>query len=348
MEVVLAIASKIGEHLVEPTVNQVRYLFCFNTIVKELEEQEKKLKWAKENVNKDVEIAKNNTDEIKGDVKEWLTDANKMLADAEGLREETGVKKTCLNGWCPNWGCRYWLARKAAKKTTIMRKLTDNGNFDGVGHRTTLPGIEFLKPHQFQIFESSKSAIDDIIEALRNDKIYMVGLYGMGGAGKTTLAKEVGNRVKEIFNEVVIVTISQTPNFKNIQGQLASELRLSLLEQGEEERARRLFKRFTEPEKKILVILDDVWRKFELKSILGIPLDDDNKNCKILLTTRRQQVCIDMGCQSRIQLNVLNDDEAVALLKRHAGIGDASTLNPLAIKIAKECDGLPLALVAST
>ncbi|KAJ0102578.1 hypothetical protein Patl1_04661 [Pistacia atlantica] len=227
-----------------------------------------------------------------------------------------------------------------------MLKLTDNGKFDGVGHPTTLPGIEFLKPNQFQIFGSSKSAIDDIIEALKNDKIYMVGLYGMGGAGKTTLAKEVGNRVKEIFNEVVMVTISQTPNFKNIQGQLASELRLSLLEQGEEETARRLFKRFTEPEKKILVILDDVWRKFELKSILGIPLDDDNKNCKILLTTRRQQVCIDMGCQSRIQLNVLNDDEAVALLKRHAGIGDASTLNPLAIKIAKECDGLPLALVA--
>ncbi|XP_031283569.1 disease resistance protein RFL1-like [Pistacia vera] len=336
MEVGVAIASKVGEYLVKPTVNQVRHLFCFNTIVEELKEQEINLKLARENVNKDVEIAKNNTDKIKGDLEKWLTDANEILADVEGLKEETGVKKTCLNGWC----------RKAAKKTTIMLKLTDNGKFDGVGHHTTLPGIEFLKPNQFQIFGSSKSAIDDIIEALKNDKIYMVGLYGMGGAGKTTLAKEVGNRVKEIFNEVVMVTISQTPNFKNIQGQLASSLGLSLEEQGEEERARRLFKRLTETEKKILVILDDVWGKFDLKSILGIPFGDDNKNCKILLTTRRLQVCIDMGCQSRIPLNVLNDDEALALLKRHAGKGDASNLNPLAIKIAKECDGLPLALVA--
>ncbi|XP_031281261.1 disease resistance protein At4g27190-like [Pistacia vera] len=350
MEVVVAIASKVGEYLVKPTVNQVRYLFCFNTIVEELKEQEINLKLARQNVNKDVEIAKNNTDEIKGDVEKWLTDANKILADVEGLKEETGAKKTCLNGWCPNWGWRYWLGRKAAKKTTIMLKLKDNCQFNGVGYPTTLPGIEFLKPSEFQTFGSSKSAIDDIIGALKNDEIDMVGLYGMGGAGKTTLAKEVGNRVKEIFNEVVMVTISQTPNFKNIQGQLASSLGLRFTEtdekQGVEGRARRLCLRFTETEKKILVILDDVWGKFELKSILGIPFGDDNKNCKTLLTTRRQQVCIDMECQARILLNVLNDDEAVASLKRHAGIGDASNLNPLAIKIAKECDGLPLALVA--
>ncbi|KAJ0046757.1 hypothetical protein Pint_04494 [Pistacia integerrima] len=149
MEVVVAIASKVGEYLVKPTVNQVRYLFCFNTIVEKLKEQEINLKLARENVNKDVEIAKNNTDTIKGDVEKWLTDANKILADVEGLKEETGVKKTCLNGWCPNWGCRYWLGRKAAKKTTIMLKLKDNCQFNGVGYPTTLPGIEFLKPSEF-------------------------------------------------------------------------------------------------------------------------------------------------------------------------------------------------------
>ncbi|KAJ0102579.1 hypothetical protein Patl1_04662 [Pistacia atlantica] len=98
MEVVVAIASKVGEYLVKPTVNQVRYLFCFNTIVEELKEQEINLKLARDNVNKDVETAKNNTDEIKGDVEKWLTDANKILADVEGLKEETAVKKTCRNG----------------------------------------------------------------------------------------------------------------------------------------------------------------------------------------------------------------------------------------------------------
>ncbi|KAJ0045111.1 hypothetical protein Pint_04553 [Pistacia integerrima] len=125
MEVVLAIASKVGEYLVKPTVNQVRYLFCFNTIVEELKEQEINLKLARDNVNKDVEIAKNNTEKIKGHVEKWLTDANEILADVEGLKEETGVKK--------NRGWRYWLGRKAAKKTTSMLKLADNGKFDGVG-----------------------------------------------------------------------------------------------------------------------------------------------------------------------------------------------------------------------
>ena len=44
MEILLAIASKLGELLVDATVKQARYLFCFNNIVKELEDKETNLK----------------------------------------------------------------------------------------------------------------------------------------------------------------------------------------------------------------------------------------------------------------------------------------------------------------
>jgi putative protein kinase ArgK-like GTPase of G3E family len=38
----------------------------------------------------------------------------------------------------------------------------------------------------------------------------MIGLYGMGGVGKTTLVKEVGRRAKEskLFDEVLMATLS--------------------------------------------------------------------------------------------------------------------------------------------
>lgn len=47
---------------------------------------------------------------------------------------------------------------------------------------------------------------------------------------------------------------------------------------------------------KILVILDDVWKLFLLKEV-GIPFGDNHKGCKIVLTSRRKDVCDEMGSQ---------------------------------------------------
>ncbi|KAJ4723679.1 putative Disease resistance protein family [Melia azedarach] len=164
----------------------------------------------------------------------------------------------------------------------------------------------------------------------------MVGIYGMGGVGKTTLAKEVGKEVKQsnIFNTVVLATVSQTPNFKTIQGQIADSLSLRLEEESEDGRAKRLSIRLKN-ENKVLIILDDIWAKLDLTK-MGILLDDgDQKSCKILLTTRREQVCNVMRCGSKISLNVLKEEEGLALLKRNAGIGDHDlpTLNALQKKV---------------
>ncbi|KAJ0028520.1 hypothetical protein Pint_36689 [Pistacia integerrima] len=68
----------------------------------------------------------------------------------------------------------------------------------------------------------------------------------------------------------------------------------------------------------------------------------------MLLTSRYRNVCAYGEYQSLIPLNVLEEDEGVTLLKRQAGIDDDSdSLNTLATEIAKECGGLPLALVTT-
>ncbi|XP_031254998.1 disease resistance protein At4g27190-like isoform X2 [Pistacia vera] len=182
------------------------------------------------------------------------------------------------------------------------------------------------------------------MEALKNDGIHMVILYGMGGVGKTTLAKAVSKKVKEegIFKHVMMVTVSQTPNFINIQGKLAELLNLTFTEKTEEGRAQRLSSRLSESNNN-LIILDDIWEEFNFKEKIGVPV---SKGCKILLTTRCRNVCTYREYQSLILLDVLEEDEGVTLLKRQAGIDDDFIgLNTLATEITKECDGLPLALV---
>ncbi|KAJ0045777.1 hypothetical protein Pint_05030 [Pistacia integerrima] len=324
------------------------YLFNFNSIVKDFMEEYQNLEFMHDRVQQDVECATRNTEMIEKDVQNWLKDVSQVVNDIQKLKEEIEGKKTILGGWCPKWNLRYRLSRKVEEKRSIMSNLRESGKFDKVSYPITLPGIEFSAPKEFQLFKSTEPVFYQIIEALKDDEIHIIGLYGMGGAGKTTLAKAVGKKVKdeEIFDEVLTIVVSQASNFKSIQSDLAESLGMKLEEEGEEARAKRLYLRFMETKKKILIILDDVWKNFDLKSKIGLPFGNDLKGCKILLTTRRKNVCIGMRCQQRIPLNELDEGEGLSLLKKHAGIDDEfHPLNDVAIKVAKECKGLPLAIV---
>ncbi|KAB1669991.1 hypothetical protein ES319_1Z207800v1 [Gossypium barbadense] len=184
------------------------------------------------------------------------------------------------------------------------------------------------------------------MEAINAKGVNMIGMHGMPGVGKTTLAKEVGKHAREqkLFDKVVMFTMSQNPNIRTIQDKVAEMFGLKFHTNTEEGRAEELF-RSMKGVNKILVIVDDLWEEFKLEDI-GIPFGDDHKGCKILLTTRQQQVCSKMKCQKEIQLGILSKDEAWVLFRDKAGLeDDCSTLNDVAKEVAAECKGLPLAIV---
>ncbi|KAK1581075.1 hypothetical protein Q3G72_002823 [Acer saccharum] len=55
-----------------------------------------------------------------------------------------------------------------------------------------------------------------------------------------------------------------------------------------------------------------------------------------------------MGCQSRIQLDILNEEEGLILLRKHAGIYNfnvSPTLDDVVKEVVGECRGLPIAIV---
>nr|POE88933.1 putative disease resistance protein [Quercus suber] len=182
--------------------------------------------------------------------------------------------------------------------------------------------------------------------ALKDDNINLVGLRGMAGVGKTTLVREVSNKqVKEekLFNEVVIAIVMQSPDLIRIQGEIADKLVLKLDKETLSGRADLLGARLSkEKNQKILVILDDIWKKLDLDEI-GIPCN----GCKVVVTSRNRDILsCEMGTQKGFVLNELPQEEAWSLFEKM--VGDSlkdQNLQSISTEVSKECAGLPLGLV---
>ncbi|XP_004296352.1 PREDICTED: disease resistance protein At4g27190-like [Fragaria vesca subsp. vesca] len=145
----------------------------------------------------------------------------------------------------------------------------------------------------------------EVMKAFTDDEVTAIGVYSMGGVGKTTLVKLIAAHGKNsgIFDHVIISVASQNPELENIQGTLAEQLGFKLHEKREIGRAARLSKEIKE-KNKIIIILDDIWERIDLSRI-GIPSYKELQKCnsKVLLTTRIMNVCHAMECQRKITLN---------------------------------------------
>ena len=172
------------------------------------------------------------------------------------------------------------------------------------------------------------------------------------------IAKEVKN--DKLFDVVLMVTISQT-NLERIQDEIAEQLGLRFEERTSSSgRANRLCERIKK-EKTILIILDDLREKIDMDKLgipsldtwgkmnpekVGVPLKDDYKSYKLLLTSRSQDILQKNDAQKNFSLQVLNDEESWSLFE--AMVGDVvkdDNFHKIANQVARRCGGLPVLIV---
>ncbi|XP_017426399.2 disease resistance protein SUMM2-like [Vigna angularis] len=350
MDCLVGFASSVSRDLVCGALNQLRYLRSFNNFVKKLEQGEDDLIVTRDDVQKSVEDAKRKTKEISGVVDKWLQNAMSDIGKVNQLLEEARTNKMCCFGYCPNWIWRYRTGKKLANKVFDLEKFIDEGkNYVSFDRIATLPSdtLDILS-EKCMNFESRQSAYEQLLDAVKNNDVSMIGLYGMGGCGKTTLAMEIRKFVEaeHLFEKVLFVPVSSTVEVGRIQEEIASSLQVKFPETEEMQRAQRLCSTLTR-EKNVFIILDDVWEKLDFGRI-GIPSSEHLKGCKILITTRSEAVCTLMDCQRKIYLPILTDEEAWTLFQNKALISDATsdTLKEIGRLISNECKGLPVAIAA--
>ncbi|CAI9765709.1 unnamed protein product [Fraxinus pennsylvanica] len=335
--IVRPFADKIIEELRTKISRQFKYLYRYDKIIEELRTKVRDLEKQRNDVEEAKKYALVIIPEVEVDVWPKNVDDLKKKVD-EVLHRTTNSEIRCQCLGCPNIFTRYSLSKDATKMITEIDELV-KVKFEMVGKRAH-HGSEDLK--------TRVSTKKKIIRALEDTDNSIVGICGLPGVGKTTMAKEVETQVRKdkLFDEVAWVTVSKDTEIKIIQEKLAEALGLKIEQKTNEvERASRLNEElFKKRKKRILVIFDDVWTGIDLEN-LGFSSSSHREGLKILLTSRFEEVCRGMGALTNIKVEVLDSDEAFAFFKNISKISNDDTqLLAIAKQVAEECKGLPLAL----
>ncbi|KAL5563702.1 hypothetical protein UlMin_033449 [Ulmus minor] len=353
MEFVTRVASSVVEKILEYPIRLIGrhlgYLVYYQTNKKKLTDRVPKLNDKISSIQRRACVAQRNGEQLEECVTGWISKAERKIQEANDVINDRGhenAKYSC-NGSFPNLMSRYKLSKKA--KIMADDILIDLQNADNFRNFSYHPDVQpSFKNKDYEAFDTRMQTLKEIMEALQDPNLTMIGVYGMGGIGKTTLVTDVARQAKEeeCFSELVMVTVSQDFDLKSIQNIIAEGLGLTLDGENMSVRANRLQCRLRQGNK-ILIILDDIWNELDL-SKAGIYFNaDDQKGCKILLVSRvRDVLCNKMGVRKIIEVKVLSDSEAQGLFNKFVGdIDDNYEFKELANQVVGECGGLPIAIV---
>ncbi|CAH1440693.1 unnamed protein product [Lactuca virosa] len=322
--------------------------------------------------DKAVQLWVNNLQDLAYDIDDVLddlaTEAIRRNLNKEALASTSTGKllkffPNCCTNFTPH---NFMYGRKMSSKldeiTTKLCDLVDQRKGLGLNVNVERSNITERRLEQTSLVVESKimgregDKVALMGKLLRNEEcdqnVSIVSIVGMGGIGKTTLAKLLYNEqeVKDHFELRAWVCISEEFDVFNISNAIFEALggdnkRFSNLDPLHVALKEKLSK------KRFMLVLDDVWNEDHSKwELLQSPLLVGAPGSRIIVTTRSTMVASLMDSEESYGLDVLSNEDALSLFSQHA-VGEKNfekhpTLKSLGEGMVQKCGRLPLALKA--
>nr|AHG28978.1 NBS-LRR protein [Cicer arietinum] len=311
-------------------------------------------------------------------MKNWISEIRKLAYDAEDVIEIYAIKVAASGSMIPFYKLKH--AHKVGNKIISINSqisdITRSLQTYGLTTTTTRDNEEshFALETQRQLRWSYSHVAEEFIVGLDEDikqvvewlinqedqHCQLVYICGMGGLGKTTLAKNVYHysSIRRHFEGFAWVYVSQQCKKREVwEGILlqlinspTKEERDEIRNMRDEELAKKLYK--VQQEKMCLIILDDVWSN-ETWDILSPALPLKSTKSKIVFTSRNKGISSHVDPKGLLhEPGFLSAEHSLALFQKKAFPSKddpeftiCSDFERLGRDMVAKCAGLPLAII---
>nr|XP_011466097.1 PREDICTED: TMV resistance protein N-like [Fragaria vesca subsp. vesca] len=196
--------------------------------------------------------------------------------------------------------------------------------------------------------DSRVEEVNTLLLGVGVDDVHFIGIWGMGGIGKTTIAKVLFDRISHQFEFSSFISDVrrnvETSGLVQLQKKLISRMLGKEINGWDFDEGAMKIRGFLRL-RKVLLVLDDVNHSDQLDYLAGKE-DWYGFGSVVIITTRDAHLLVKHGVVRRSEVQVLNTNEALQLFFQHAfreGYPEQSYCD-LCNQVVKYAKGLPLAL----